>query len=87
MPKKEQKFIEAPQWIGHGTGRLLNRDGLQPSHPESWASLWLKKYGSLDGFPVEKHSFQGACHNGDIYFTCNHCDVINVVGNAEVGIF
>lgn len=88
MGKTESMSIEASEWIGHGTGRLIRRNALSASHPESWPSLWLKKYGSLDGFPNKENlSIQGATHNGDIYFKCSHCDCINVVGNAEVGIF
>ena len=37
--------LQATEWIGFGTGLLQRRDALSDDHPESWPSLWLKKYG------------------------------------------
>ena len=48
-----EKNVEASVWIGHGTGMVTRRDALPVEHPESWVSLWIKKYGSLDDFPYE----------------------------------
>lgn len=78
------RSLEATAWVGHGTGRLFNRDGLSANHPESWPALWIKKYGDLDGFPTEKVSINGACKDGSVYYVCNHCKCVSVIGNEDV---
>lgn len=45
-------MIEATQWIKRGI-MLVNRDCLSPDDPDSWESLWLKKYGNLKDFPFD----------------------------------
>lgn len=83
--KTEERGIEATEWVGHGTGVLRRRDALPASHPESWASLWIKKYGDLDGFPSELAEIQGARKNEDeVYFKCKHCQCINVYHREEI---
>ena len=72
-PKKEMS-ITASEYIGHGTGRLLLRSGLNDSHPESWISLWIKKYGSPDGFPVT---------DGYMLMTCPCCEKVSQVRIPE----
>lgn len=47
---KKQKFIEETNYVKFGD-MLVLRSGLSRNHPESWESLWKKKYGSLDEFP------------------------------------
>lgn len=57
--------LEASEWIGHGTGILTRRSALPDSHPESWPSLWLLKYKTLEGFPWENIGINAP--------TCPHC--------------
>jgi len=75
------RSIQASEWIGHGTGLLQRRDALPATHPESWPSLWIKKYGSLDGFPKTNGvDMNGAAMaNKETYYVCRHCDCVNVV--------
>lgn len=40
--------IEIPEWIGHGTGRLIRRAALPPSHPESEYNYVLRTYPGVD---------------------------------------
>ncbi len=51
---EEQQSLQASVWVGVGQGGMIRRrDSLDPTHPESWFSLWFKKYASLDDFPWE----------------------------------
>jgi hypothetical protein len=57
MPENVQKegtlSIQASEWYRPGGGMMYRRSSLNPSHPESWFSLWVKKFGSLEDFPWE----------------------------------
>jgi hypothetical protein len=72
--KRKEMSITASEWIGHGTGRVIRRDALEQSHPESWISLWIKKYGSADGFPVSE---------GHMLMTCPCCEKVSQVRIPE----
>lgn len=67
---KRRRSLSATEWIGHGTGRLFRRDALPTEHEESWQSLWIKKYGDLNGFPTE---------DGQTLMLCQHCKKHSVV--------
>lgn len=51
---EEEKSIQATQWVKSGGGMITNRNYLNLNHPESWVSLWKKKYGDLLEFPWEQ---------------------------------
>jgi hypothetical protein len=86
--KNRDKFVEATKYVKKGIMIVL-RDGLSVNDPDSWPSLWYKKYGSLHGYPTkhrkELNGFR--LSSGDLYFVCEHCDCINVIGNEEIGIW
>jgi len=46
-------FIEATDYIKEGD-YIISRRALDMSHSESYQNLWVKKYGSISGFPWEK---------------------------------
>ncbi len=51
---EDNPSIQATEWIGVGKGGMITRrSSLPPTHPESWFSLWMQKYGSLEDFPWE----------------------------------
>lgn len=45
--------IAATEYVRDGEMMVL-RSALNPFHPESWESLWTKKYGTIAGFPWEE---------------------------------
>ena len=50
---------------------LVLRSALSPQHKDSWQSLWVAKYGNLDGFPWEEIGIPKPV------FVCEHCGRAN----------
>ena len=49
--QKQGRSLKATAWFKNDSGIMFKRTALALAHPESWVSLWKKKYGDLDGFP------------------------------------
>jgi len=53
MTKNKTRGLKVTRYVSKGA-MLVLREALPPEDPDSIESLWVKRYGSLDGFPWEE---------------------------------
>ena len=68
--------IEATKYVSKPP-MLVLRAALPTDDPDSWASLWKKKYGSLKAFPYEKFGLPNP-------YLCRCCHGSGVIDEEEV---
>lgn len=56
--ESDSKIFTYGAWIKRGS-MLVNREGLDFDDPDSVPSLYLKEYGSMDGFPYDEFFGEG----------------------------